>query len=237
MLTLTAMELTDLDSPAGDPVEERAVAESERHLSSQAIELLLVSALPPAEANSAKLHLDACEACRARWRALNEDRARPERELPAAGTNHATSDRLRLWAVLVSATAAVTFAWAGGMSRGAFGTSVPAPGVEVRRAASGQLTASVRGDGARYLLLFARQAGAPWTLAWPVEGKVSGPLARRGRTAPDLPPAVVEVLGVFSDGPLKRAVVERALQGDPAHPDLPGSWLVRVPMTSPAPGR
>jgi hypothetical protein len=44
------------------------------HLSSETIDLLLLSALAADEANEAKAHLDACESCRTRWRELNEDK-------------------------------------------------------------------------------------------------------------------------------------------------------------------
>lgn len=48
------------------------------HLSSETIDLLLLSALGAAEANEAKHHLDGCESCRTRWRELNEDKQRFE---------------------------------------------------------------------------------------------------------------------------------------------------------------
>ena len=51
---------------------------SRGHLSSEAIDLLLLAALPPPEANEAKQHLDGCDECRGRWRELNEDKQRFE---------------------------------------------------------------------------------------------------------------------------------------------------------------
>jgi hypothetical protein len=51
---------------------------SRGHLSSEAIDLLLLAALSPAEANEAKGHLDGCEDCKTRWRELNEDKQRFE---------------------------------------------------------------------------------------------------------------------------------------------------------------
>lgn len=48
------------------------------HLSSETIDLLLLSALSAPEANDAKHHIDSCESCRNRWRELNEDKARFE---------------------------------------------------------------------------------------------------------------------------------------------------------------
>ena len=51
---------------------------SRGHLSSEAIDLLLLAALSPPEANEAKQHLDGCDDCRARWRELNEDKQRFE---------------------------------------------------------------------------------------------------------------------------------------------------------------
>lgn len=51
---------------------------SRGHLSSEAIDLLLLAALPAPEANEAKQHLDGCDDCRARWQQLNEDKQRFE---------------------------------------------------------------------------------------------------------------------------------------------------------------
>ncbi|MDP1822446.1 MAG: hypothetical protein Q8L48_04370 [Archangium sp.] len=51
---------------------------SRGHLSSEAIDLLLLAALPTAEANEARAHLDNCDDCRNRWRELNEDKQRFE---------------------------------------------------------------------------------------------------------------------------------------------------------------
>ncbi len=51
---------------------------SRGHLSSEAIDLLLLSALSAPEANEAKQHLDGCDECRVRWRELNEDKQRFE---------------------------------------------------------------------------------------------------------------------------------------------------------------
>ncbi|MBL8910641.1 MAG: hypothetical protein JNM17_08070 [Archangium sp.] len=48
------------------------------HLSSETIDLLLLSALSAPEANEAKHHIDSCESCRTRWRELNDDKARFE---------------------------------------------------------------------------------------------------------------------------------------------------------------
>ncbi len=51
---------------------------SRGHLSSEAIDLLLLAALPATEATEAKQHLDGCDECRGRWRELNEDKQRFE---------------------------------------------------------------------------------------------------------------------------------------------------------------
>ena len=51
---------------------------SRGHLSSEAIDLLLLAALSPPEANEARGHLDGCADCRTRWRELNEDKQRFE---------------------------------------------------------------------------------------------------------------------------------------------------------------
>jgi hypothetical protein len=48
------------------------------HLSSETIDLLLLSALSAPEANEAKQHLDGCADCRQRWQELNEDKQRFE---------------------------------------------------------------------------------------------------------------------------------------------------------------
>jgi hypothetical protein len=44
------------------------------HLSSETIDLLLLSALDAKESNEAKAHLDDCTMCKERWRELNEDK-------------------------------------------------------------------------------------------------------------------------------------------------------------------
>ncbi|MDP2270294.1 MAG: zf-HC2 domain-containing protein [Archangium sp.] len=51
---------------------------SRGHLSSEAIDLLLLAALSPPEANEAKQHLDGCDDCRVRWQELNADKQRFE---------------------------------------------------------------------------------------------------------------------------------------------------------------
>lgn len=51
---------------------------SRGHLSSEAIDLLLLAALSAPEANEAKAHLDGCDDCRARWQELNDDKQRFE---------------------------------------------------------------------------------------------------------------------------------------------------------------
>ncbi len=48
------------------------------HLSSETIDLLLLSALAAPEANQAKAHLDDCSTCRTRWQELNDDKQRFE---------------------------------------------------------------------------------------------------------------------------------------------------------------
>jgi hypothetical protein len=51
---------------------------SRGHLSSEAIDLLLLAALSAPEATEAQAHLDGCDDCRARWKELNEDKQRFE---------------------------------------------------------------------------------------------------------------------------------------------------------------
>jgi hypothetical protein len=51
---------------------------SRGHLSSEAIDLLLLSALAAPEAEEARQHLDGCDDCRRRWRELNQDTQRFE---------------------------------------------------------------------------------------------------------------------------------------------------------------
>lgn len=51
---------------------------SRGHLSSEAIDLLLLASLSPLEANEAQQHLGGCDDCRERWRELNEDKQRFE---------------------------------------------------------------------------------------------------------------------------------------------------------------
>lgn len=51
---------------------------SRGHLSSEAIDLLLLAALSPLQADEAQAHLDGCDDCRGRWRELNDDKQRFE---------------------------------------------------------------------------------------------------------------------------------------------------------------
>ena len=51
---------------------------SRGHLSSEAIDLLLLAAHSAPEATEARQHLDGCDDCRARWQELNEDKQRFE---------------------------------------------------------------------------------------------------------------------------------------------------------------
>ena len=44
------------------------------HLSSETIDLLMLSGLEASAANAAKSHIDSCATCRTRWRELNEDK-------------------------------------------------------------------------------------------------------------------------------------------------------------------
>ena len=44
------------------------------HLSSETIDLLMLSGLDASATNAAKTHIDACATCRTRWRELNEDK-------------------------------------------------------------------------------------------------------------------------------------------------------------------
>ena len=86
------------------------------HLSSETIDLLLLSALDAGEANAAKAHLDDCELCKTRWRELNEDKQRFEqfvfaRTLPKVEARVARErsllGRLQLrWLLPVAAVAA-----------------------------------------------------------------------------------------------------------------------------------
>jgi hypothetical protein len=46
------------------------------HLSSETIDLLMLSGLDAEQTNVAKAHIDICERCRTRWRELNEDKER-----------------------------------------------------------------------------------------------------------------------------------------------------------------
>jgi hypothetical protein len=80
------------------------------HLSGEALDLLLLSALDAPAANEAKRHLDGCEGCRTSWRELNDDKQHFEqvvfaRTLPRLRSRlgapaGSISDRFRLWLLL-----------------------------------------------------------------------------------------------------------------------------------------
>jgi hypothetical protein len=212
------------------------------HLSDEAIERQLVAALPPEEASGAQAHLDGCEACRDRGRALLKERERAQREAYAQAVDRRKAelsrrrrdaeDTMSWWGLLVLGAVVAALASAGGLARNVFGTSAraAAPTVEVRRDAGGHLGAWVHGNGAPYLLLYTRPAQGPWTVAWPLDAPTSGPLASRGHTTPALPADAAEVLAVFSRAPLSRAEVLEALQRDSALAVVPDGWVVRVPV-------
>jgi hypothetical protein len=213
------------------------------HLGDERIDRLLAATLSPEETLAAQQHLDACEGCRTRRRTVvnaleraqldAHARQRAAAEAEANRRKREVASTTSLWGLMVLGAAVAAVAWMGGLSRsafGTFGTTVPSPTVEVRRATSGQLTVSVQGRGATYLLLFTRLPGGAWTSTWPREGVVSGPLASRGHTAPDLPAGAAELVAVFSRTPLSGPVVLEALQQNPALKQLPGAWVVRVPV-------
>jgi hypothetical protein len=87
------------------------------HLSSETLDLLLLSALSSTDANSAKAHLDDCERCKDAWRELNEDKQRFDqfvfaRTLPKVEAR-AAAQRRSFFATLFS-TRNLTFLVPGG---------------------------------------------------------------------------------------------------------------------------
>lgn len=214
------------------------------HLSDQELDPRHVAALAVDRARAIHAHLDSCESCRQRGKVLLEAREKAQREAYAHARKkeaEVVAQRKRKvaattfhWQALLMGAAVAAVAWLAGVRGGVLSTpgrAPPTPTVTVRRAASGQLTVSTRGQGADYLLLYTRVAGGPWTPAWPKEGGRSGPLARRGATAPDLPGGAEEVLAVFSRAPLGMEETLRALGEGPAPAALPGeTWVVQVPV-------
>ena len=102
------------------------------HLSSETIDLLLMSALTGERQNEAKAHLEGCTLCQKRWSELNEDKARFEQfvfprtlaKLEARLAAPSLVDRLRAgWKMLVPAgvggvAASLAMAvWVGGKDR------------------------------------------------------------------------------------------------------------------------
>jgi hypothetical protein len=102
------------------------------HLSSETIDLLLMSALTGDRQTEAKAHLDGCPLCQKRWSELNEDKARFEQfvfprtvgKLESRLGAPSLADRLRTgWKMLVPAAGAVlaaslaTVVWLGGRER------------------------------------------------------------------------------------------------------------------------
>ncbi|MBS1150542.1 MAG: hypothetical protein H6Q89_2240 [Myxococcaceae bacterium] len=91
------------------------------HLSSETIDLLMLSALDASAANAAKGHIDACATCRTRWRELNEDKEKFQQFVFPRTLEKVTSrvmapslfDRLRIfgpWKVLGPLAAAAAAA-------------------------------------------------------------------------------------------------------------------------------
>lgn len=78
------------------------------HLSSETIDLLMLSGLDAPSTNAAKSHIDACAGCRTRWRELNEDKEKFQQFVFPRTLEKVTSrvmapsllDRLRIWGPL-----------------------------------------------------------------------------------------------------------------------------------------
>jgi hypothetical protein len=91
----------------GPPVNSRG------HLSSELLDLLMLSALSVAEAAAAKQHLETCTSCQRHWKELNDDkqhfeqfvfaRTLPKIEARLVRAPAAWFERLKLWLVLPAA--------------------------------------------------------------------------------------------------------------------------------------
>jgi hypothetical protein len=103
------------------------------HLSSETIDLLMLSGLDATNANAAKSHIDSCETCRTRWRELNEDKEKFQQFVFPRTLEKVTSrvmqpsffDRLRIagpWRVLGPLAGA---AMAAGLAVGVFNAAGP----------------------------------------------------------------------------------------------------------------
>lgn len=226
---------TDTGSPA-----VLAASAGEEHLSDEVERRQLEGTLAPQEAAAAQRHLDACPACRERFQRLLESSNQAQREAYLRGRREAEeSERRRRrqveartswWGLLLLGAAVAALASVAGLTRDA-GLTGPEPTVSLRRAASGQLTVAVSGRGASYLLLFARHAGTAWAPAWPLDLTTSGPLARRGSTAPDVPEDAEELLAVLSSRPLDQAEVLAVARQSAGTPVIAGAWVVAVPVS------
>jgi hypothetical protein len=106
------------------------------HLSSETIDLLMLSGLDAATTNAAKSHIDGCPTCRTRWRELNEDKEKFQQFVFPRTLEKVTSrvmqpsffDRLRLsapWRVLGPLAGAAV---AAGLAFGVF--SLAGPGTQ-----------------------------------------------------------------------------------------------------------
>ena len=103
------------------------------HLSSETIDLLMLSGLDASTANAAKSHIDACATCRTRWRELNEDKEKFQQFVFPRTLEKVTSrvmqpsffDRLRIigpWRVLGPLAGAAV---AAGLAVGVFNAAGP----------------------------------------------------------------------------------------------------------------
>ncbi len=88
------------------------------HLSSETIDLLMLSALDSSAANDAKTHIDGCDTCRTRWRELNEDKEKFQQYVFPRTLERVTAKvmapsffdrvkRFRVWGPLAGAAAAI----------------------------------------------------------------------------------------------------------------------------------
>ncbi|MBX7114392.1 MAG: DUF4384 domain-containing protein [Myxococcaceae bacterium] len=134
-----------------------------KHLSSETIDLLSLAALEPAQARSARAHIDSCSQCQAEWQTLQEDKARFEqfvlpRTLPKIEATLApvpwTTQLTQKWKLLIPAASLAGVAVLALVLTpqatdtpayvGVKGPSVPTFDVVAQRPSGGQFTVTVR---------------------------------------------------------------------------------------------
>jgi hypothetical protein len=253
------------------------------HLSSETIDLLMLSGLDATAANAAKSHIDACATCRTRWRELNEDKEKFQQFVFPRTLENVTSrviapslfDRLKIfgpWKVLGPLAGAAA---AAGLAIGVFNAAGPGTQTEdevyvgmkgsrtadvtlkgdarialevvAQRASEGQFPVKagavlrpgdkirfvVNPGNAKYVLIGSRDGSGAFTVYHPFGGDKSTAIERGSHELPgavelDEVAGTEKLVAVFSNEPVDAKSLERAVDSNPAQPQLGDARVISL---------